>query len=64
MATNATTHQTRILTRTQVGQVRYALPKGWYDAAGILKNKKKHPLRYQRTIRKEWGKRLKRIAIT
>jgi len=40
--------------------MRYSLPKGWTDAIGILKGKGIDPVRYQRQIRAEWGKRLKR----
>lgn len=61
--TNTTTQQARVLTKTDVRILRYLLPEGWLTAAGMLKGKKRqHPLHYQKTIRKEWGKRLKRMA--
>lgn len=63
MTTSTATQQARILTKTQVGLLRYLLPEGWHAAAGILKGKKRQqPLRYQHTIRKEWERRLKRTA--
>lgn len=52
--------QARIITRRELAPIRYPLPKNWTGAIGILKGKGIDPVRYQRQIRAEWGKRLKR----
>ncbi|PIR44490.1 MAG: hypothetical protein COV10_04520 [Candidatus Vogelbacteria bacterium CG10_big_fil_rev_8_21_14_0_10_51_16] len=36
------------------------LPKAFLNAIGILKGKKIDPLKYQKTIRQEWERRLKK----
>ena len=46
-------------------KARILLPKGWVEAAGLLKGKKRvHPLRYQKQIRGVWEARLKKLAAS
>lgn len=53
--------QAKIITSEEVNAVRQPLSRGLLDAAGILKNKRIDALKYQRAIRREWEKRLKRV---
>ena len=41
-------------------RVQLKLPKIWTDVVGILKNKKIDSLKYQKQVRSEWSKRLKK----
>lgn len=50
----------RIITLEELPMLRYPLPASWKNAIGILKGKNIDPVRYQREIRKEWDRRLKR----
>ncbi len=55
----------RIITPAELKEMRYPLPESWTKAIGLLKGKKVTPLRYQKHIRRGWGKRLKRqTALT
>lgn len=53
-------HQAQIIALDQIGTLRTKLPASWTNAIGILKGKKIDPVKYQRSIRKEWDQRLKR----
>ena len=51
----------KILSPEKLATLRQSLPRGWLEVAGILKGKRQvNPLRYQKQIRKEWDKRLKK----
>ena len=62
MATTHTKTKARVLTAEDVKNIRYPIPESWKKAAGMLKRRKHlvDPLKYQRSIRKEWEKRLQR----
>lgn len=47
-----------IITADGVSNTIYNLPNSWKRALGILQHKRIDPLRYQKTIRKDWAKRL------
>jgi hypothetical protein len=49
-----------IIKPEEVKTLRKTLPLSWTKAAGLLKGRQLDPLKYQRTIRREWGDRLKR----
>lgn len=50
----------RIITLEELPTLRYPLPASWKKAAGMLRGRKIDPVKYQRQIRAEWEKRLKR----
>jgi hypothetical protein len=54
--------QAKIITPEKLREIRYPLPKSWTEAIGILKRKQINPLKYQRRIRKDWEKRLKKLT--
>jgi len=58
----ATMPQARILTIEDVKTWRKPLPKGWREAAGMLKGDKRipDPVAYQKTIRREWEDRFQK----
>jgi len=58
----ATMQQARILTVEELKTWRRPLPKGWNEAAGMLKGDKRilDPVAYQKTIRKEWEDRFQK----
>lgn len=58
----ANNQQTKILSPEKITTLRIPLPQSWLRAAGILKKRKINPLDYQRQIRKEWEKRLKKLS--
>ena len=61
MATKVTQRkQAKIITLDELRTMRYPLPASWKNAIGILKGKNIDPVSYQREIRKEWDRRLKR----
>ncbi len=58
-----TTQGAKILRPQELEKIRHPLPQSWIEAAGILNGKKRiNALRYQRQIRKEWNKRLEKLA--
>ena len=54
-------NRANVLTVGQLDEVRYPLPPGWTEAAGILKGKTIDALRYQREVRRDWERRLKKL---
>ena len=59
----ANTQQAKIITPKELEKLRRPLPRIWVVAAGILKGRKRiDALRYQRQIRKEWDRRLRKLA--
>jgi hypothetical protein len=61
MTTKATQRkQARVYTPEEWAAHRQPLPKSWKRAAGMLKGRKIDPVKYQREIRAEWEKRLRR----
>ena len=55
-----TLKQARIITPQELEDYRYPIPESMTAAAGLLKGKKINALSYQKNIRKEWERRLKR----
>ena len=45
----------------ELDKLRYPLPKSWIRTAGIWKNKKIDPIKYQKQVRREWEVRLKKL---
>ena len=60
-----TTQKAKILTPDEVKHLRYPLPESWKKAAGMLKGRKNlvDPLKYQRSVRKEWEQRFDKQRI-
>ena len=58
-----TQQKEKIVKAEDLKNLRYPLPESWKKAAGILKGRKINALKYQRQIRAEWEKRLKRLAV-
>jgi len=58
----ANNQQTKILSPEKITTLRIPLSQNWLKAAGILKKRRINPLNYQRQIRKEWEKRLKKLS--
>lgn len=56
----ATLEKSASQTKLNIATSKQALSKAWIKAAGILKGKKINPLHYQKQIRKEWEKRIKK----
>jgi len=55
--------KTKILSPEKLSELRKSLPRSWLEAAGILTARKRvNPLLYQKRIRKEWEKRLRRLS--
>lgn len=55
--------QAKILTVEELEHHRIRLPESWTRAAGLLKGKKRiNGLTYQKQVRKEWDKRLKKLV--
>lgn len=52
--------KTTVLQPEEVGHIRYPLPRGLVNAAGMLKGKLPAALKYQKAVRAEWEKRTKR----
>jgi len=53
--------QAKVITPEEIDIRRQPIPRGLLEAAGLLKNKKINAVKYQRTIRREWESRLKRM---
>lgn len=47
-----------IITAERINNTPSTLPHSWKQALGVLRYKHIDPLHYQKTIRKEWTKRL------
>ncbi|MEW6610637.1 MAG: hypothetical protein AB1352_03390 [Patescibacteria group bacterium] len=58
----ATMSQAQILTVEELKTWRRPLPKGWKEAAGMLKGAKRiiDPVAYQKMIRQEWEDRFQK----
>jgi len=54
-------NRARVLTVEQLEEIRYPLPRGWAEAAGLLTGKNIDGVRYQRRVRSDWEKRLKKL---
>ncbi len=50
----------KILTVQEAKQLRYPIPESMIRVVGLLKGRKINGLSYQKQIRKEWDRRLKR----
>ena len=54
----------KILTKEDLKRYKQPLPQSWKKAAGLLKGKKVvDPVAYQRGVRAEWEKRLKKLSV-
>ena len=51
--------QALVITPEQMDKIKTPLSESWKKAAGILKNKKLDPIKYQQKIRQEWDERAK-----
>ena len=61
----ATPLKARRLTADRISGSRLPLPKGWKEAAGLLRNRHDlQPLACQRDLRKQWNTRLKRLGLS
>lgn len=58
----AIAQKTKIISIKEAKSVHYMAPLSWRDAAGIIKDKRIDALKYQKEIRREWSKRLKKQA--
>ncbi|MBI2623530.1 MAG: hypothetical protein HYW65_03060 [Candidatus Liptonbacteria bacterium] len=56
----ATTTQNKQDVLAELGITKRELPKSWWQAIGILKGKRIDGLAYQKKIRGEWEKRLRK----
>jgi len=54
--------QARVITLEELRTMKRPLPKGWREAAGMLKGRKHipDPVAYQKAIRKEWEDRFQK----
>lgn len=51
----------KVITLKELARLRYPLPESWKRAAGMLKGRKGvDALKYQKEVRDEWEKRIKR----
>lgn len=55
-----TLKQARIITPKELEHYRYPIPDSMIQAVGLLKGKKINALKFQKNIRQEWERRLKR----
>jgi hypothetical protein len=59
--TNNHQQQAKVITPEELKNLRYPLPESWRKAAGILRGRNIHPLRYQRHVRRAWEERLEKL---
>lgn len=52
--------QTKVLTPEKIIGLKYPIPKSWFQAAGVLKHKKRQLERHIAKVRLEWGRGVKK----
>jgi hypothetical protein len=58
MKGDMTNHQgAKIITRKELAELRYELPKSWRKAAGLLRGKRKALEAHVKQVRREWDRR-------